>query len=472
MTKDHSRLWWSLWAGMLALPVFAVFFLNRAPDLDPAWMQPAFHFYIVSGTALLAAVVCAVLAGSARSLRETRLLFLVLAFLSIAAIFATHALSTPGYIHHDPYPSLGVSTWLSILVGGAFVALSAAELPGPVASWVRRSGGLLAGLTVVALATYALSALFVAESEWLSWVPISNRNFQLALTAVSLGLLAFGVWRYLQAYFFARLPSHAAVVLALALLIDVQVSLTWGRVWHLSFWIYHASYAVAFIVLFAGWALEVARAGNVKVIAEALCMRDALAQLNRGRPAPLVELADAIEAKDAATLGHVSRVSSYALTIGRELGLPAWELRSLVLAAQMHDVGKIGTPDAILGKPGSLTDDEYAVVKEHAARGEEIASMVAVLQPIKEVIRHHHERVDGGGYPDGLKAERIPLHSRIIAVADTFDALTSKRPYRDASAPPAAQAELRRIAGSQLDAVCVEALLTLLARSEPDSRAA
>lgn len=462
--NERSRLGWALCAGALWLPVLAIFILTQAPSLDVAWMQPKFHFYVVSGTALLAAFTCILLIASARAVRESRLVLLVLAFLSIATIFATHGLMTPGFVHHEPYPALGVSTWLSILVGAGFIALSAIDLPDWVDAFVRRRGTALAVITGAALGTYLFSSLYVMESEWLAWVPLDDRNNQLALTAVVLGLLAFAAWRYFQAYSFARLPSQAAMVAALVLLIDVQVALTWGSVWHVSFWLYHASYAAAFVVLFAGWALEVKRAGNVKVIGEALSMRDALAQLNRGRPDSLVELADAIEAKDAATLGHVSRVASYALAIGRDLGLPAGELRSLVLAAQMHDVGKISTPDAVLGKPGKLTDEEYAIVKQHAARGDEIASKVDALRPIRSAIRHHHERVDGGGYPDGLTGEEIPLLSRIISVADTYDALTSLRPYRPAGDEDSARAELSRIAGSQLDQLCVDALLHELER--------
>jgi HD-GYP domain-containing protein (c-di-GMP phosphodiesterase class II) len=132
----------------------------------------------------------------------------------------------------------------------------------------------------------------------------------------------------------------------------------------------------------------------------------------------------------------------------------------------MHDVGKISTPDAILGKPGKLTDEEYDVVKQHAARGDEIAAKVDALRPIRNVIRHHHERVDGGGYPDGLKGDEIPLLSRIISVADTYDALTSMRPYRPAAEEDTARTELQRIAGSQLDKRCVDALLHELERPE------
>ena len=473
----HSVGWTPVWWGGLVLaPLALSIVLLRIPAWDSKWMLPAFHFYVVSGTSLLAAAACAVLAFASRSLRSTRLLFLILAFLSIAAIFAVHGLATPGFIHDEPYPAVGVSAWFSVLAGAVWVAASAVPPPRALARAIERRGRHAVIAIAIALGAYMLAALFVHESEWLAWVPVSDRRFQLAITAVILALLTFGAWRYLEAYFFTRLPSQAAMALALGLLLDVQVCLTWGRPWQASWWLYHALYAAAFAALFAGWLAEARRAGSLAAIAEALDMRDSLAQLNRGRPSALVELADAIEAKDVATLGHVSRVGAYALAIGRELGLPAWDLRSLALAAQMHDVGKIGTPDAILRKPGPLTDEEYAVIKRHAVRGDEIAGRTPALRPLRDAIRHHHERWDGAGYPDGLAGEMIPLFARIIAVADTYDALTSPRPYRNALSHDAALAELRRVSGAQFDPRCVEGFLQAVRRgslgASPEAEAA
>jgi HD-GYP domain-containing protein (c-di-GMP phosphodiesterase class II) len=456
------RRTWVICAFALALPVGLIVLFNRAPGLDLHWHQDRFHFYSVSATTLLAAVTCGVLVAAARSLWETRLLFLALAFMSIAAIFAVHGLSTPGFIHDEFYAALVASGWLSVFAGALFITASAIDLPPAAEQVVERRGRLIFAVTAAALVTYVYLGLF--HEEWLNWVPIDNRRIELGLAFATIGLLAFSAWRYLQAYFFARLPSQLAMVIALGLLIDVQVSMTWGRTFQLSFWMYHLLYLAAFATLFAGWLLEAARAGNLKVIAEGLSMRDALAQLNRGRPSTLVALADEIEVKDEATLGHVSRVASYALGIGRELGLPSWELRSLVLAAQMHDVGKIGTPDAILLKASSLTEEEFAVIKQHTVRGHEIAAQVEALRPIRDAVRHHHERVDGAGYPDGLKGEEIPLQSRIIAVADTYDALTSNRPYRQARPADEAVIELQRVSGSQLDPRCVEAFVASRAR--------
>jgi HD-GYP domain-containing protein (c-di-GMP phosphodiesterase class II) len=163
-------------------------------------------------------------------------------------------------------------------------------------------------------------------------------------------------------------------------------------------------------------------------------------------------------------------VSGHALAIGRRLGLSAGDLRSLVLAAEMHDVGKISIPSSILAKPGPLTDEEFAVVKTHTLRGDEIAQQVAALRAQASVIRHHHEHYDGAGYPDSLAGEDIPLYARIIGVADAYDAMTSKRPYRDGRSHDEALAEIRSNRGSQFDPRCVDAFLAVF--EEPGAREA
>jgi HD-GYP domain-containing protein (c-di-GMP phosphodiesterase class II) len=123
----------------------------------------------------------------------------------------------------------------------------------------------------------------------------------------------------------------------------------------------------------------------------------------------------------------------------------------------MHDVGKIGVPDRILRKPAALTPAEFAIIKEHVPRGYEIASKVPALASALDGIRYHHEKIDGSGYPEGLRGEAIPLQARIVAVADAFDAMTSGRVYQPAVSREAAFAELRRCAGSHFDSACVDA---------------
>ena len=168
-------------------------------------------------------------------------------------------------------------------------------------------------------------------------------------------------------------------------------------------------------------------------------------------------LAQAVDAKDAYTHSHCETVSELCGLIGQELGMSRHGIARLRLAGLLHDVGKIGITDSILQKPGPLTDEEFEVMKTHSRLGHAI--VVAAERPVEaEWILHHHERMDGCGYPDGLRGEEIPLESRVILVADAFEAITADRPYRMHQAADAALAELERHAGTHFDPACVAAL--------------
>ena len=453
----------ALGAAVLLSPLVAFGFLRAFPQYDHQIIATHFHFYIVGFTSLGASLACAVVMGSARTLNNTRLIFLGLAFFAIGGIFAVHGLNTPGFIHDEYFASLGVSAWLSAFAGSAFVALSVVGLPHRLEHMIEDNGKGVFGLAMLAIFSYIGLSLWGITGHWLDWVPIDSRTNQLAVGFAALGLTAFAVWRYYQAYLFARLPSQLAMIATLVILLEVQVIIVWGNVWQLSWWFYHGLYGIAFVVLFAGWTIEVRRAGTLRAIADALSMRDALAQLNRGLPQPILELVDAVETKDRETFGHVRRVSSYAVAVGRRLGLSQQDLRSLALAAQMHDVGKITVPSSILVKPGPLTSDEFAVIQKHTVRGDEIAGRVRALCSLANVIRHHHERYDGGGYPGGLAGDEIPLLSRIITIVDSYDAMTSKRPYRDSLGHEHALAEIIRLKGVQFDPACVDAFCAVVA---------
>jgi HD-GYP domain-containing protein (c-di-GMP phosphodiesterase class II) len=160
----------------------------------------------------------------------------------------------------------------------------------------------------------------------------------------------------------------------------------------------------------------------------------------------------AIEAKDVYTRGHSERVSKYSMWIGERLGLEEKEYDKLKWSSILHDIGKIGIPESILNKPGRLTDDEFDIIKGHPKKGGEILLPVEQLSESIPGIIHHHERYDGNGYPAGLKGEEIPLTARIISVADTFDAISSSRAYRDAKSEEKAMSIIEEVAGTQLDA--------------------
>jgi HD-GYP domain-containing protein (c-di-GMP phosphodiesterase class II) len=171
-------------------------------------------------------------------------------------------------------------------------------------------------------------------------------------------------------------------------------------------------------------------------------------------------LAKALEDRDPYTAGHSQRVAELSMIIGRAQGLSEWELEVLRHGSALHDIGKIAIRQEILHKPGRLTDEEYEHIKLHPVVGREILAPIEDFHELLEVVYHHHERIDGRGYPDGLAGEAIPMLAQIVAVADTYDAMTSDRPYRQGMQPARALAIMREVGGTQLNA----GLVAILAR--------
>jgi putative nucleotidyltransferase with HDIG domain len=171
----------------------------------------------------------------------------------------------------------------------------------------------------------------------------------------------------------------------------------------------------------------------------------------------------AIDAKDSWTRIHCETVAAIATEIGRSLRLEESTVEAVARAAVLHDVGKIGIPDAVLLKRGHLSDDDFRVMQQHPGLGYRMARSVGLSDTEASWVLHHHEYLDGSGYPHGLRGEEIPLGARIILVADAFEAMTSDRPYRTARRPEEAVAELRRYAGRQFDPAVVEVLASIVA---------
>ena len=187
-------------------------------------------------------------------------------------------------------------------------------------------------------------------------------------------------------------------------------------------------------------------------------------ELRRSYMATVRALSNAVEARDAYTGKHAERVAAYGIALAEEAGLEVADSPQIEFGFLLHDVGKVGVPDAILFKSSSLTEEEYALVRRHPTIGSEILRDVDFLGEGKLVVRHHHERWDGQGYPDGLAGEAIPLAARVFAVADALDALTTDRPYRPASSFEAARKEVYAGTGTQFDPAVLAAY-----REIPDS---
>jgi putative nucleotidyltransferase with HDIG domain len=198
-----------------------------------------------------------------------------------------------------------------------------------------------------------------------------------------------------------------------------------------------------------------------RIVAQAGALEDALALRERTYDATLTALTSALDFRDNETGGHSDRVVAYMELLLEQMNIKGPELATLRRGALLHDVGKIGVPDNVLRKPTALSEAEWAVMKRHPEFGARIIAGIPFLEDVARIVRHHHERWDGMGYPDGLKGDRIPLGARIFAVGDSFDAMTSDRPYRRGLLIDAAREEIRRCANSQFDPAVVTAFLSI-----------
>jgi putative nucleotidyltransferase with HDIG domain len=200
-------------------------------------------------------------------------------------------------------------------------------------------------------------------------------------------------------------------------------------------------------------------------------LRRALSDLERSYDITLEALGDALDLKDAETEGHSKRVTAFTIAIARAMELPHDHVRVIARGAFLHDVGKMAIPDAILRKPGRLSPQEQEIMRQHAQLGYRMLRRIPFLREAADIVYSHQERFDGSGYPRGLKGDQIPLGARIFAIADTFDAITSDRPYRAAQSIPAGRREIERHSGRQFDPEIVHVFLSISEQIWQDLRA-
>ena len=191
-------------------------------------------------------------------------------------------------------------------------------------------------------------------------------------------------------------------------------------------------------------------------------LKDTYSKLEKAYMESIETLRFTVEAKDSYTRGHSDRVSSYSILIGEKLGLSEQDINTLRIGGLFHDIGKIGVPDSILLKDSKLTDDEYSEIKNHPSIGAHILSNATIFQDVIPIVKHHHERYDGNGYPGKLKGEDIPYLARIAAVADSFDAMTSKRTYRNSLPIEVVKDEIEKNKGTQFDPKIANVFLDIL----------
>lgn len=427
---------------------------------------PYQHFYIVSAVSILAALIGGAIGVASVQIGLYRVLFLCLGFMSMGAFFAVHGLTTPGILVPNLFKqfvgsAVAISAYLSLAIPAGFFAASYA----PGLSRLERRlpfwpAGWLVVFVVLGLGAYAAIAIF---NTWtIARLPLSVPPYSTALAVGSILLFAFAALRQARTYRIARLPNQGALIAAFVLLASAAACMVLFRVWTYGWWYYHLLMLAAVSLALRALVVERAQGKSFRSVLEAVLDLEVSVDIEELDVEVVAALVAAVEVKDHETQGHNHRVAELSVKLGRQMGMTASELRTLARAGLLHDVGKLGIPDAILHKQGPLSAAEWKVMMTHPEIGLTILRRAGRFKRELLAVLYHHERIDGSGYPHGLIGDAIPIEARIVAVADTFDVLTSDRPYRKARGVDEATCVVQAEAGAHLDPRVVDALVAIL----------
>ncbi|MDX6703151.1 MAG: hypothetical protein QOF26_3377 [Baekduia sp.] len=455
----------TLIAASAAVPAAVMHFLVSE---DKAPVTAVQHLLIMAVGSTIAALASGTLMWTGFRQRETRAVVAGGAFAAMTLILAIHGLATPGVLI-GKNGVVAVAGGLALPVGGAILTIAALPaLRGP-AHLRAVAAGLVVLLALVALAG-VVGFLFPAD---VPAVPGYGSSQAIVLLVVGLLFYALVASRAVRTFSLTRRAADLVVVvgtvwLGMALIpVLVLDPFTW--VW----WTGHALELSGVALVGVPVALDVHRGRPSHPLVGDLPAAQLVAEEEEFLGARVRVLMARLEAKDRSTEEHTRRVAEWAVAIGEQLGLSAGRLRDLALAGLLHDIGKLSIPDAILGKPGALTDAEMDVIRRHPVMGDDLLAELGYPNRIRRGVRGHHERLDGTGYPDGLRGDAIDLETRILAVADVWDALVSPRVYRPAWTRERAMALLVEEAPAAFDARCVDALraITGVAPAVPETLA-
>ncbi|NHN32448.1 HD-GYP domain-containing protein [Paenibacillus agricola] len=447
----------------MVLPLMVFFCLKANPLIDIKFAVPHGHFYIVSIVAMLAVIIAIAVGISGGRIRNIKVNFLALAFISLAETFSVHGLSTPNFlIHASQLP--GVAAQASILLASFWLWMSSISSDHSLIVWLTKWRGWLVPVWTVVLGIVGLSAL--TFSHVMEWFPLDGGLLRWISTVVIILLNAMTSYRYYQSYRYSRFPLQIAIVYSCCWLVASQIIIVNGETWRSSWWLYHFLLLASMLVMVNGLLRQYAAHHSSMMMAiRSLFTNDPVERITSCLSPSVKQLVLATEVKDTYTAGHNFRVTMYALKLGEELLLKPEQLRALSQGTIVHDVGKIKVPDSILNKPGRLTSEERAIIELHPLQGYEMCRNLGFMKEELDIIRSHHEKWDGTGYPDQLQGEQIPLLSRIVAVADVYDALTSTRSYRQAWSHEEAVQFLKEHKGSHFDPECVQAWVSVSDRN-------
>ncbi len=444
MTMTRGRRAWLATVALLGAATAASFF---GPWGDRTYEHPHLLFAMVITSALIcvAAATTVIALADRRELAELGLLGSARMAASVMPL--VHGLVTPDVLYDDT-DAFRTSVFLSLPIALAAGAplLTPHSTFGRWASRRWRDWSLMCLLGV-----FAIGSVVVSYPDTIGTPSPSSPVTVAVCAALTAGVLAISL-RQLRFYELGRRSANLGASVSLVLLANTALLPLTGDDYSLAFWWLHIAGVAGVLGACVAMAVSKRMSKTAHDVLAPVLNRDPLVAFELGLSPAVHRFVASLEDKDPDTRDHVIRTAEMAVRVGERFHMSARRLRDLGLAALLHDIGKLETPIEILDKPSRLTPDEYEIVKRHAVDGERMLNAEPALATVAAIVRSHHERLDGRGYPDGLSGDAIPLAARIIAVCDAFDAMTHEHRHRRAMSPAIAFSVLREHAGSQWDA--------------------
>ena len=417
------------------------------------------HFIGVGVSALVASVASLALTIQGARRGDGRTVIIGTAFSVMAALLAIHGLATPGVM-------VGMNGVIAF-TGGATLPVGAAVLALSALPSLRRPKSVRPLLVLQAILLTAVITLGVVGMLVPSIVPsVPATGSKEAISAMFIGLSLFTLlaFRALKTYLLTRRIGDLVVGVGIVWLASALAPAMLLSFMELGWWFGHVFELLGIVIVTIPVALDLHRSAQSqsRTLVGDVCGADLVQAEEAFLGSHVRALTLSLARKDEYTEEHTRRVALRAVQVGEELGLAGGRLRALATGALVHDIGKLSVPDHILQKPGPLTDDEFEVIKRHPEWGDRMLVELGFGEEIRHLVRSHHERLDGTGYPQGTEGSLIPLDVRILAVCDVYDALITRRVYRDAWSHEKAVKLLREESGTSFDAKCVSALERVL----------
>ncbi|HEY0387299.1 MAG TPA: HD-GYP domain-containing protein [Gaiellales bacterium] len=427
---------------------------------------PGVHVVAVTGTASFAAVISVLMTRAALHRNDMRAGLVGVAFTAVAGLMTVHGLATPGFLleEYGRNATVGLAGVLAVPAGG--LLLAAATLAPTVAAGARRIVMRLQMAVLAALLGFGVIGL--THPALIPLIPLQIEPWAYVVLFPVAAVYGWLAWRAVHTHQLTGRRADLVVAIGLAWLGASIVFYMLADVWSFQFWAAHALEAIGFAAVAGAVAVDLARQVPSHHLYRRIDGSDLLESEEDLLGGYVRSLTATMELRDPTTREHARRVAALAVRVGMHAGLPDPSLRTLAIAGLLHDIGKLQVPETILRKPGRLTDEEFAVIKTHPDRGADLLAHLGGFDRELPLVRHHHERFAGGGYPSGGPAERLPVEVRILTLCDVYDALTSMRAYREPWTHDRAMEQIVSESGTTFDPACVAALTEVL--SGPDVR--